>query len=86
MATGPPNTDQSEVPGRNEILHKEIRCYSWQRNGHLLDQCPNQIGTNLAQLGVIPTQRCEEIKHTWVLLDKCSTISVSNNTDLVKET
>ena len=47
------DTDQAAVPGRNEILHKEIKCYSYQRNIHYSDQCPNQTGTNLAQVVVI---------------------------------
>ena len=79
------DTDQVAVTVRNKILHKEIRCYSCQRNGHYLDQCPDQTGMNLAQVGVILTQFCLAIKHIWVLLDTCSTNSASNNTDLVKE-
>ena len=78
------DTDNAAVPGRNKILHKEIRCYSCQRNGHYSDQCPNQTGTNLTQVVVILTNICEAIKNTWVLLDTCSTNSVSNSTKLVK--
>ena len=79
------DTDQAAVPGHNEILHDEIRYYSFQQNSHYLDQCPNQTGTNLAHVGVILTHRCVDIKDTWVLLDTCSTNSVSNNMDLVRE-
>ena len=39
----------------------------------------------MAQVVVILTQHCADIKHTWVLIDTCSTNSVSNNTGLVKE-
>ena len=78
------DTDQSTVPGHNEILTEEIRCYSCQKNGHYSDQCPNQTGTNLEQMGLIPTQRCADIEHTWILLEACSKNSVSNNTDLTK--
>ena len=70
------DTDNAAVPGRNKILHKEIRCYSCQRNGHYSDQCPNQTGTNLSQVGVILTHRCEDNKHIWVLPYTCSTNSV----------
>ena len=79
------NTDQAAVPGRNEILQKEIVCYSCQRNRHDSGQYSNQTGTNLAQVVVILTKSCAFINHTWVLLQTCSTNSVSNNTDLVKE-
>ena len=79
------DTYQAAVPGRNEILQKEIRCHSCQQNGHYPDQCPNQTGTNLSQVRVILRQRCEAIKHTRLLLDTCSTNIVSNNMDLVKE-
>ena len=77
--------DQAAVPGCNEILHEEIRCYSYQRNCQYSDQCPNQNGTNLAQVGLNITQNIAAIKHTWVILDNFPTNSVSNNADLVKE-
>ena len=56
-----------------------------QKFGHYLDQCPNQTGTILTQVGVSMTQRSAGIKDTWVLLDTCATNSVSNNTALVKD-
>ena len=79
------DTDQAAVPGRNNILHEKIICYSCQVNGHYSDQCTNQNGTNLAQLVLTLMQCCADIKHTWVLLVSCSTNRVSNNTGLVKE-
>ena len=79
------DTHQAAVPGRNEILHEKVRCYSCHQNGHNLDQFPNQTGMNLEQVGVTITHCCADIKNTWVLLETTSTNSVSNNMDLVKE-
>ena len=70
------DTDQAALPERNEILHKEIRCYSCQKKGHYLDQHPNQTVTNLSLVGVNIIQRFVDIKHTWVLIDICYTNSV----------
>ena len=39
------DTDQAALPGRNDILHEKIRCYSCHQNGHYSDQCTNQTST-----------------------------------------
>ena len=77
--------NQEEVAGSNEILHGGVRCYSCQKFGHYSDQCPNQTGAIITQVGVSMTQRRPGIKDTWVLLDTCATNSVSNNMTLVKD-
>ena len=39
----------------------------------------------MAQVVVILTQHCADIKHTWELLDTCSKHSISKNIGLEKE-
>ena len=66
-------------------MHGGVRCYSCQRFGHYSDQCPNQTGAILTQLGVALIQGSARIKNTLVLLDMCATNSVSNNTALMTD-
>ena len=56
--------NQEEVAGRNVIFHGGVRCYSCQRHGHYSNQCPNQMGAILTQVGVDLTQRSSGIKNT----------------------
>ena len=77
--------NQEEVAGCNNIMHGGVRCYSCQRHGHYSDQCQNQAGVILTQIGVKLKQRSTRIKNMWVLLDTCATNSVSNNTALVTD-
>ena len=70
--------NQEEVAGRNDILHGGVRCYSCQRHRHYSDQCPNQMGVILTQVGVALTQRSAGIKNTRLLLDTCATNNLIN--------
>ena len=73
------------MAGRKNILHEGVRNYSCHRHGHYSDKYPKQAGVIITQVGVTLTKRSAVIKNTWVLLDKCATNSVSNNTALVTD-
>ena len=77
------NENQLVTPGRNGETHETVRCYGCRGMGHFAGQCPRQNGVNLAQIGVMLAQKHNEIKNSWVLLDTCSTNSVSNDTSMV---
>jgi len=59
---GQNNDTRDPVAGRNRVLFEAVRCYACNSKGHYGDQCPVQSGTNLAQLGIILTQKSQEIK------------------------
>ena len=85
--------DRYVIPGVSGRIFANITCFNCQHPGHRANDCPEgqgsggggrrgrqymMIGTQLSQLitdDLIPS--------TWILLDTCSTASVSNNSTLV---
>ena len=80
---GNPRDRADPVPGRDGILHSQTKCFACSKFGHYSDNCPNLRGVNVAQFGISLTQNMEKLESTWILLDTCSTHSVSNNKNLV---
>ena len=62
-------------------LYRYIDCYECQCYEHFSDQCPDkqQLEINLAIIGVMLMQNCDVINKTWILLNTCSTDSVTKN-------
>ena len=72
------------VVGTDGVTHSHITCYNCNNKGHYSGQCPTATGVGLAQVGFQLTQsETGGIKKSWILLDTCSTHSVSNNPKLV---
>ena len=83
------NEDNSDeiVPGRDDETKSNIKCFECQFHGHYRGDClyEGRVGVITVQLGHIFTQEEEmvDIPKSWVLLDTCSVVSVTNNTNLV---
>ena len=81
------NTAQEDgtnpIPGNDGVLHGDIRCYACKIMVYYVGNIPNRNGTNLIQVGTILTQNSSQIENSWILIDTCSTHSVSNNTNMV---
>ena len=75
--------DPVPIPGNDGVLHEDITCYSCRSTGHYAGNCPNR-GVQAPQTGMSFTQNANKLESIWVLLDTCSTHSVSNNKELVK--
>ena len=74
------------VPGNDGILHADILCYACRTMGHYAGNCPTvPRGVNALQTGVSFAQKSNQLESSWVLLDTCSTHSVSNNKKLVRD-
>ena len=85
------NTDNL-VASVNGSYRKNITCYNCQNPGHYSNEClyveakSSSGGVNLLMRAVLLTQNdpsVGEINPSWVLLDTCSTASVSGNPNLV---
>ena len=82
------NDSAQITAGKNGETFPDILCYACRIKGHYADQCPSADGTILAQVGVILTQQSSNrssIKKSWILLDTCSTHSVTNNSQMVTD-
>jgi len=82
---GDVDNQSKAVAGKDSVLHDGITCFNCQGVGHYSSQCPEKTGTNLAQVGVILLQQDYGIKKPWILLDTCTTNSVSNNREMVRD-
>ena len=85
---GSGNDSAQITAGKNGETFPDILCYACRIKGHYADQCPSADGTILAQVGVILTQQSSNrssIKKSWILLDTCSTHSVTNNSQMVTD-
>jgi len=71
------------ILGCNGVTFEGIRCYKCNFFGHHAKQCPSNIRTNATQVGFCLLQNNHQFKRTWILLDTCSTHSMSNNSNQV---
>ena len=44
------------VPGKNGVVHNNIKCYVCQTLGHYSDQCPGQTWMTFSNIGIILSQ------------------------------
>ena len=72
------------MPGKNGVVHDDIKCYAYQTLGHYAYQCTRQTGTKFAQTVIMFSQGQNGIKNTFLLLYTCLSNSVSNNPIMVK--
>jgi len=77
-------TKGSDIPGVDGVVHDRIKCYHCQRTKHYSSQCPDNNGADKPKVGHVLNQNKNTIKKSWVLIDSCSTHSMSNNRTLVK--
>ena len=75
------------VPGKDGNLYSNTECYTCRSYGHFFDQYPDKEtkAIHIAMIGVILMQNGNAINKTWILLDTCSTDSVTNNLDYVED-
>jgi len=77
------NHKNEDVAGMDGVLHEGVRCYQCQRQGHYSSQCPDNEGKS--KVGhTMSQQQTDSISKSWILLDSCSTHSISNNRNLLK--
>ena len=60
-------------------------CYPFRALGHYAGNYPSVRGVNILQTGLSFAQNYETLESSWILLDTCSTHSVSNNKMLVRD-
>ena len=72
------------VPEKNEVFHNDIKWYTCHTLGQYDDQCPVQIGMRIYQKGIMFSQSKHGIKNTWLLLETCLSICVSNIPRIMK--
>lgn len=77
------DTTEKTVAGNDGVLHKEVKCYSCQDIRHYLVQCPKSVSQS-DKNGFKLSQHENSICKSWVLIDTCSTHSMTNNHALVK--
>ena len=75
--------DDTIVPGKDGVVFQNIRCHHCQKYGHYSLQCPAKDETE-TKVGKTMTHSSSPINKNWILLDTCSTHSVSNNPHFVK--
>ena len=67
------------MPGKDGQLYKHTECYTCHSYGHFSDQCPGKKtkAMNIENIGVMLMQTGDVINKTCILLDTCSTDSVT---------
>ena len=80
-----PENFSAPVPVNDGVLHEEMVCYTCRAKGHYARNFPSMRGVNILQTGLSFAQNSEKLESSWVLLDTCSTHSVSNNKMLVQD-
>ena len=75
------------VTGKDVQLYRHTECYACHCYGNFSGQFQdrNLKAINLAIIGVMLIKNGGVIKKTWILLDTCSTYSVTNNLDYVED-
>ena len=75
------------VPAKYGQLYSHTECYACHCYGNFSGQFQdkNLKAINLAIIGVMLIKNGGVIKKTWILLDTCSTYSVTNNLDYVED-